>query len=96
MFQTTILERADRVRLAFDSQDSAISNFTVDGNVEAPAVTLDDFATQQSIGDVDRLKIESETYEAQVLRGARSVLARTRYLLIVITSRATRITRSHR
>ena len=49
-------------------------------------MTLDDFATQQGIGDVDLLKVDTESFEAhQYLRGARSVLARTKYLLIEIT-----------
>jgi FkbM family methyltransferase len=85
VFQTAILDHAGRVRMAFDSNDSAISHVTAEGEVEVTAITLDDFATQQGIGDVDILKIDTETFEAHVLRGARSVLARTRYLLIEIT-----------
>ena len=85
VFQTAILDHAGRVRMAFDSNDSAISHVTEEGDVEVPAMALDDFATQQGIGDVDLLKIDTETFEAHVLRGARSVLARTRYLLIEIT-----------
>jgi len=53
--------------------------------VEVPAMTLDSFAAQQGIGPVDLLKIDTESYEAHVLRGASSVLARTKYLLIEIT-----------
>jgi FkbM family methyltransferase len=85
VFQTAILDHAGRVHMAFDSNDSAISHVTEEGNVEVPAMTLDDFATEQGIDDVDLLKIDTETFEAHVLRGARSVLARTKYLLIEVT-----------
>src|SRR5262249_23136268 len=85
VFQAAISDRAGRVRMAFDSNDSAISHITEEDGVEVPAMTLDDFASQQGIGDVDLLKIDTETFEAHVLRGARSVLARTKYLLIEIT-----------
>ncbi|HEY7091873.1 MAG TPA: FkbM family methyltransferase [Ktedonobacterales bacterium] len=85
VFQTAILDHAGRVRMAFDSNNSAISQVSEQGDVEVPAMTLDDFAAQQGIGDIDLLKIDTESFEAHVLRGARSVLARTKYLLIEIT-----------
>lgn len=87
VFQTAITDHAGQVRMAFDSGDSAISHITDggEGNVEVPAMTLDSFAAQQGIGPVDLLKIDTESYEAHVLRGAGSVLARTKYLLIEIT-----------
>jgi FkbM family methyltransferase len=88
VFQTAITDHTGTVRMAFDTNNSAISRITDEadeGNVEAQAMTLDDFATQQGIGDVDLLKIDTETYEAHVLRGARAALARTKHLLIEIT-----------
>jgi len=87
VFQTAITDHAGQVRMAFDSGYSAISHITDggEGNVEVPAMTLDSFAAQQGIGPVDLLKIDTESYEAHVLRGASSVLARTKYLLIEIT-----------
>jgi len=88
VFQTAITDHTGTVRMAFDTNNSANSHITDEadeGNVEVQAMTLDDFATQQGIGDVDLLKIDTETYEAHVLRGARAVLARTKHLLIEIT-----------
>jgi FkbM family methyltransferase len=85
VFQMAILDHAGSVRMAFDSNNSAISQVSEEGDVEVPAMTLDGLAIQQGIGDVDLLKIDTESFEAHVLRGARSVLARTKYLLIEIT-----------
>jgi FkbM family methyltransferase len=85
VFQMAISDRTGHVRMAFDSSAAAVSHVAEDGDLEAPAMTLDDFAGERGIGDVDLLKVDTETFEAHVLRGARKVLARTKHLLIEIT-----------
>jgi hypothetical protein len=47
--------------------------------------TLDAFAERRGLGTIDLLKIDTETFEAHVLRGARRTLARTRHLFLEIT-----------
>jgi len=84
-FQAAISDRAGTVRMTFDSADSAVSRISETGEVDVTALTLDEFASGQGIGDIDLLKIDTETFEAHVLRGARSVLARTKYVLIEVT-----------
>jgi FkbM family methyltransferase len=85
IFQTAISDRPGHLRMSFDSADSAISRVTNSGQVEVAAMTLDDFAADQGIDSIDLLKIDTETFEAHVLRGAKAVLTRTKYLLIEIT-----------
>jgi FkbM family methyltransferase len=88
VFQLAVSDRSGPVRMAYDSAAAAGSHVTEDGGVEVKAMTLDEFAAQQRIGEVDLLKVDTETFEAHVLRGARDVLARTRHLLIEITIEA--------
>ena len=45
---------------------------------EVGVTSLDDFIRQQSIARVDLIKIDTETTEPEVLRGARELLARDR------------------
>lgn len=85
VFQMAISDRSGQVQMSFNSSDSAISRIRAGGEVSVNAITLDEFATQQGIGDIDLLKVDTETFEAHVLRGAKTVLARTRHLLIEIT-----------
>ncbi len=88
VFQLAMSDSSGPVRMAYDNSASTVSHVARDGNLEVPALTLDDFATQQRIGDVDLLKVDTETFEAHVLRGAANVLARTKHLLIEITIEA--------
>ena len=47
--------------------------------------TLDNFCRENQIELIDYLKIDTETFEAHVLRGARETLSKTRYLHLEIT-----------
>jgi FkbM family methyltransferase len=85
VFQTAISDTGGRLKMAFNGADSAISHVTDAGDIEVPATTLDSFISENGIGDIDLLKIDTETFEAHVLRGATAALARTKYLLIEIT-----------
>lgn len=85
VFQIAISDRRGHARMSFDSAFSAISHLSQSGNVEVTTTTLDDFTAEHQIGTVDLLKIDTETFEAHVLRGAAATLARTRYLLIEVT-----------
>lgn len=49
--------------------------------IEVPVVTLDDAAPA---GDILLIKVDTEHYELQVLRGATRVLARTRFLILEV------------
>lgn len=71
--------------MAFDQGDSAIARISETGSVPVQVETLDRFAAAHGIGDIDLLKIDTETFEADVLRGAPACLARTRYLFLEIT-----------
>jgi FkbM family methyltransferase len=49
---------------------------------EVPAITLDDLCRDHDLSRIDFLKMNIEGAERQALRGAREVLARTRYVCI--------------
>lgn len=85
VFQLAISDHEGSLRMEFDPGAAATSHIAEKGNVEVPATTLDAFASARAIGEVDLLKIDTESFEAHVLRGAPQVLARTKNLLIEIT-----------
>ncbi len=85
VFQTAIADRAGQLKMSYNSADSAVSHVSDSGEVAVPAMTLDDFVAAQGIRGIDLLKVDTETYEAHVLRGAKATLAMTRYLQIEIT-----------
>jgi FkbM family methyltransferase len=71
--------------MAFDEADPAIARISEAGSVPIRVETLDRFAAARGVGEIDLLKIDTETFEADVLRGAAACLARTRHLFIEIT-----------
>jgi FkbM family methyltransferase len=85
VFQSAIADRAGELRMSYNSADSAVSHVSDSGEVAVPAMTLDDFVAAQGIHGIDLLKVDTETYEAHVLRGAKATLAMTRHLHIEIT-----------
>lgn len=52
--------------------------------VEVPARSLDSFARERGVGDVDLLWVDVEGAERKVIEGAREVLERTRYLFLEV------------
>lgn len=53
--------------------------------VKVPATTLDVFSLENHLEFIDFLKIDTESFEARVLRGARSILTRTKYLHLEVS-----------
>ncbi len=85
LFNVAVSDRPGRAQMAFDEQDSAVSRLAPAGTVEVTVTTLDDFVRDNGIDHIDVLKIDTETYEAHVLRGGGTVLTVTRYLFLEIT-----------
>ena len=52
--------------------------------LKVPVKTLDQFCSENNILEVDFLKIDTETFELQVLKGATKTLERTKYLHLEI------------
>lgn len=69
----------------FDSDLSSISHFNEKGNITVKTETLDDFVQRNAIERIDILKIDVETFEAQVLRGASRALGMTKILFMEVT-----------
>jgi len=64
---------------------SSIVETLENGAEQVTALTLDEFCRQNSIDTIDILKIDTESYEANVLKSAREVLKRTKYLHLEIS-----------
>jgi FkbM family methyltransferase len=67
------------------SVDSRITTKRSARTVEVPSTTLDDFVRSMAIERIDLLKIDTEGFEAHVLRGARAeALPRVRRIIVEI------------
>lgn len=80
-----VSDRAGDLLLSVDPQNSAISTVSDHGNTRVMAKTMDDILDEHGVGRVDLLKIDTESFEAHVLRGARRTLERTRHVLMEVT-----------
>lgn len=80
-----ISDRADTTRMNFDSSKSSLSMINPNGSIMVESTTLDMFVTMEGIDHIDILKIDTETFELHVLRGARKSLSITKYLFIEAT-----------
>jgi FkbM family methyltransferase len=85
LFDIAITDMNGEAMMDFDSDLSSISHLSEGGNVKVKTVTLDDFVAQNNITVIDVLKIDVETFEAQVLRGGKKALEMTDILFIEIT-----------
>lgn len=93
LIKTAISNKKGHADLFFDPKLSAISslkqekdkikNSQVVERVET--ITLDSLLTSRKIPVVDILKIDVESFEKQVLQGAKETLRKTRYLFLEIT-----------
>ncbi|MBN1289992.1 MAG: FkbM family methyltransferase [Actinobacteria bacterium] len=72
------------VRMFFDRENVQESHIDSEGEVLVTSKTLDTLKRENGIGTIDVLKIDTETFEAHVLRGAKETLKDTRYLFIEI------------
>lgn len=72
-------------KMNFDKQNSAVSQITSNGKIEVEIKTLDSIVKEEKIKNISLLKVDTETFEAHVLRGAPNTLSKTNYLLIEIT-----------
>jgi len=69
VFNLAISDFNGESKMSFDSQDSAISQMTNNGNINVRVRELDDVIEDNNISSIDILKIDTETFEAHVLRG---------------------------
>lgn len=90
-FNFAVSDTSVTVRMIFEEKNSALSSVVpvdavhVSNTIEVPAITLDEFCAANNITKIDLLKIDTESFEAHVLRGAAGILNSTRYLSIEIS-----------
>lgn len=86
-FQMALSDKQGKAKMRFNPDSSAISQISETGEVDVEVETLDNFSDRNKIDYIDILKIDTETFEAHVLRGARNILKNVRYLFIEVTMR---------
>ncbi len=94
VFNLAISNASAKVKMSFRKNESAFShvirNSEIDKSSESEimdveAVTLDVFCLRNGINNIDILKIDTETFELEVLEGAKETLTKTRLLHIEIS-----------
>lgn len=85
VFNLAISDCNGKSKMNFNEQNSAVSQITDNGNVPVNVRKLDDFIKEKNISNIDILKIDTETFEAHVLRGGIDSLSKVRYLFMEIT-----------
>ena len=86
-FNLAISDTDGELVMEFDPNDTVLAKIAPSGGlgIHVRAITLDQFVDQNNITRIDILKVDTETYEAHVLRGAKKALAMTRYIFIELT-----------
>ncbi|MFH1566241.1 MAG: FkbM family methyltransferase [bacterium] len=95
VFNMAMSDKCGFVKMIFDERKSAFSHVINSKGckkrgdtgeiVTVSSITLEKFCKQNSINFIDVLKIDTEGFEANVLRGAKNILSKTRYLHIEIS-----------
>lgn len=85
VFNLGISDFNGEAKMNFNEQDSAVSQITEEGNIKICVRKLDDVVKENNIDGIDILKIDTETFEAHVLRGGINSLRKTKYLFMEIT-----------
>jgi len=84
IFNKAVGEKTGSQLMSFDEDSSGLSRFSNKGT-EVKVTSLDDFIKEEKISTIDLLKIDTETFESYVLKGATKSLAKTKYICIEIT-----------
>lgn len=84
LFNSAVGEATGVQKMSFDESSSGLSRFSKKGQ-EVQVTSLDDFVSLNKISDIDILKIDTETFENVVLKGAKKSLSKTKYICIEIT-----------
>ena len=75
--------------MTFDSNNSIYSKFENDkdtfNSIEIKTDSLKNFYTEKKLKKIDLIKIDDETFENLVLKGASDVLKNVRYLMLEVT-----------
>ncbi len=83
--RVALSSKSGTAHMTYDPGHSLISQLDDAGPLRVAVTTLDELADSQKIDVIDLLKIDTETFEAEVLDGAVVSLSATRYLFIEIT-----------
>lgn len=85
VFNLAISDFNGKAKMNFDEQYSAVSQISDEGSIDVNVRKLDDVIKENNIDCIDILKIDTETFEAHVLRGGFESLNKTKYLFIEIS-----------
>jgi len=83
-FNLAISDFTGKAKMNFNDQDSVVSQIADHGSVDVEVKKLDDIIVENKIDNIDILKIDTESFEAHVLRGGTEALKKTKYLFIEV------------
>lgn len=82
--QVALSNKRGKLKMISDKTSTQNSTINDSGNLLVSAMTLDEYVKKNNISRIDLLKIDTETFEAHVLKGGSKALRITKYLLIEI------------
>ena len=89
VFNIALSEKNGISKMTFDSNNSIYSKFGNDkdtfNSIEIKTDSLKNFYTEKKLKKIDLIKIDVETFENLVLKGASDVLKNVRYLMLEVT-----------
>lgn len=94
VFNLAISNSNTKVKMSFKKDESAFSHVIRDSEtnkfgeseiIDVEAMTLDTFCIKNRINNIDILKVDTESFELEVLEGADDSLSKTRFLHVEIS-----------
>jgi len=85
VINTALSDHQGSGKMTFREENSAVSSLSKEGNVDVEITTLDYFLKDNNINRVDILKIDTESFENYVLKGAEDTLKKVKYILMEVT-----------
>ncbi len=85
VYSTALSEQEGTARMMYKEMHNEFGFIDAHGNIPITTQTLDGFVKKNSISAIDLLKIDVESLEESVLKGATEALAITHYLIIECT-----------
>ncbi len=85
IFNLAISDHNGISKMSWEKKNSLVSKLNDNGDINVTTQTLDSFVKENNILEIDILKIDTEGFEAHVLKGSKHALSITKYLFIEIT-----------
>jgi len=71
-------------KFLYNPKNTEMGQISSEGNIDVQIKTLNSYVAKNKISHIDFLKIDTETYEKNVLIGGSDILSKTKYILLEV------------